>query len=144
LPRKYHAPERSTAICCYAFHTPAVRGKFEKQKAVALGVPPGPLYGKLIQGESVPSKSGAIVRPEDVLTPDQPGSIVIVIKCPREDYLESLVTNPAWKAYQQGEFSRYVVVVVHISPPEVLLLDQYQNWKSGFGAHAFSFEFRLC
>ena len=32
-------------ICCYIVHTPNIRGRFDKQKAVALGVPPGPLYG---------------------------------------------------------------------------------------------------
>lgn len=48
-------------------------GRFDVERAKALGVPPGPLYGKLQRGESVVLESGLEVSPEDVLGEARPG-----------------------------------------------------------------------
>ena len=45
MERKYKPEGISTAVICYAFHTPDVPGKFNREKAIALGIPPGPLFG---------------------------------------------------------------------------------------------------
>lgn len=42
-------------------------GEFNPEKAAALGVPRGPLWGQLQRGESVTAENGAIVHPEDVM-----------------------------------------------------------------------------
>ena len=42
-------------------------GEFNPEKAAQLGVPRGPLWGKLQRGECVTAPDGSIVRPEDVL-----------------------------------------------------------------------------
>ncbi len=42
-------------------------GEFNPEKAAALGVARGPLWGKLQRGESVEAADGSTVRPEDVL-----------------------------------------------------------------------------
>lgn len=42
-------------------------GEFNPEKAAALGVPRGPLWGMLQRGESVTAQDGSTVRPEDVL-----------------------------------------------------------------------------
>lgn len=42
-------------------------GEFNPQKAAELGVPMGPLWGKLQKGQEVQSESGAIVKPLDVM-----------------------------------------------------------------------------
>lgn len=44
-----------------------VRGEFDREKAEELGVPPGPKYGKLCNGEPVDAKDGSTVKPEQVL-----------------------------------------------------------------------------
>ncbi|WP_407429315.1 ribonuclease Z [Treponema sp.] len=42
-------------------------GEFNPEKAESLGIPRGPLWGKLQKGEEVISETGKIVRPEDVM-----------------------------------------------------------------------------
>jgi ribonuclease Z len=42
-------------------------GEFNPEKATELGVPRGPLWGKLQKGESVASENGTIVTPEDIM-----------------------------------------------------------------------------
>lgn len=48
-------------------------GKFNARRAEALGIPQGPLWGKLQKGESVHTAAGKIVTPEQVLGPARPG-----------------------------------------------------------------------
>ncbi len=42
-------------------------GEFNPEKAKELGVPMGPMWGKLQRGEEVTSESGKIIRPQDVM-----------------------------------------------------------------------------
>ncbi len=43
------------------------RRPFQAEKAQALGIPPGPLYGKLVSGESITLPDGSLITPEMVL-----------------------------------------------------------------------------
>ena len=53
-------------------------GKFELEAARALGVPPGPDYGRLQKGETVKAADGNEVRPEQVMGPSRPGRRVVI------------------------------------------------------------------
>jgi ribonuclease Z len=48
-------------------------GRFDVEAARALGVPPGPLFGRLQAGEAVDLGGGRIAAPEQVLGPPRPG-----------------------------------------------------------------------
>jgi len=48
-------------------------GRFDPKAAQALGVPEGPAFGRLQDGESVTVADGTTVQPEDVLGPPRPG-----------------------------------------------------------------------
>lgn len=52
------------------------RRKFDREKAEKLGIPPGPLYSKLVSGESI-FKNGRLIRPEDVLGEIRKGRKVV-------------------------------------------------------------------
>jgi len=53
-------------------------GAFDVAAARALGVPSGPLFGRLQRGETVTADGGAPVRPDQVLGPPRPGRRVVL------------------------------------------------------------------
>jgi ribonuclease Z len=61
----------------YALRETARPGRFHPEKAIALGVPEGPLFGRLQQGETVQLPGGGEVRPEQVLGPPRPGKLLV-------------------------------------------------------------------
>ncbi|MCK9630395.1 MAG: ribonuclease Z [Methanoregula sp.] len=55
-------------------------GRFNREGAIALGVPPGPLFGRLQRGETVTVKNGETVveiRPEQVMGSSRPGRKIV-------------------------------------------------------------------
>ncbi len=55
-------------------------GKFDRERAIALGVPPGPLFGRLQRGETVRivrDGSDVEIRPSDVMGELRPGRKVV-------------------------------------------------------------------
>jgi ribonuclease Z len=53
-------------------------GTFHPERAAALGVPEGPLFGKLQHGESVTLDSGRRIDPGEVLGPSRPGRKLVL------------------------------------------------------------------
>ena len=61
---------------------------FLPERAEELNIPPGPIRGDLVKGQSVSLPDGRIVTPEDVLGPPRPGTrLVHVGDCGRADNL---------------------------------------------------------
>jgi ribonuclease Z len=54
-------------------------GRFDATRARALGVPEGPAFGRLQDGQSVTTPDGATVDPEQVLGPPRPGIAVAYV-----------------------------------------------------------------
>ena len=55
----------------------ADKREFLVERAQALGIDPGPEYGKLQNGHTVETDDGDIVRPEDVLSAPKPGRKIV-------------------------------------------------------------------
>jgi len=53
-------------------------GRFDVASARALGVPEGPLFGKLQRGETVVLDDGRVIEPEAVVGPSRPGRKVVI------------------------------------------------------------------
>lgn len=51
-------------------------GRFNREKAVELGIPPGPLFAELQKGKSI-EVDGRLVRPEDVMGHSRPGRTIV-------------------------------------------------------------------
>lgn len=49
------------------------KGRFDRERAEELGVPPGPLFSKLHEGETVELEDGTVVEPEQVVGEPRPG-----------------------------------------------------------------------
>jgi len=68
---------RTTAVG-YAVVEDDRKGRFDREKAEEeLGIPPGPAYGKLHEGEPVELDDGRVVRPEQVVGPPRPGRRIV-------------------------------------------------------------------
>ena len=52
------------------------RGRFDVDRARLIGIPEGPLWGKLTKGEDVQLSNGQTVRPSDVVGPTRPGRVL--------------------------------------------------------------------
>jgi ribonuclease Z len=57
----------------YRVETRPRPGRFDVERARALGIPPGPVYGQLKAGRTVTLEDGRIIRGEALCGPEQPG-----------------------------------------------------------------------
>jgi len=61
----------------YALREHERRGRFDVDKARAVGIPEGPLWGKLSKGEIVELPDGRKVGPEGIVGANRPGRLVV-------------------------------------------------------------------
>ncbi|MEA3203708.1 MAG: ribonuclease [Thermoplasmata archaeon] len=72
-----HQGDHGINNLAFALQEPDRAGFFDKPKALALGIPEGPLFGRLQRGETVTTKDGRTFTPEQVLGPARPGRRVV-------------------------------------------------------------------
>ncbi|MBN2529988.1 MAG: ribonuclease Z [Deltaproteobacteria bacterium] len=68
--------QHSTFCLGYRVEEHTRPGKFNLEKAKALGIPTGPLYGRLQAGSAITLDDGRTILPQDVLGPDRRGRII--------------------------------------------------------------------
>jgi ribonuclease Z len=80
------AAELEHRICCFGYRIieRPQPGQLDLALLSRLGVPPGPLYGKLKKGEDVTLTSGQIIRSFEVVGPPTKGRIITILgdTCP--------------------------------------------------------------
>lgn len=88
LPKFERLPEYSNNPLCYVCVGPRQRGKFDAKRAQELGVPRGPLRGKLTKGETITfavddasgGKVERTVRPEDCVGPSEAPKVIFTFE----------------------------------------------------------------
>ncbi|KAJ2726529.1 hypothetical protein GGI07_000471 [Coemansia sp. Benny D115] len=138
LPKSTPTP----AALCYIAQGPEIPGKFDLDAAMALGLKPGPQYGKLIRGESVTTPDGTVIHPSQCVGPTRQSGVFIIIDCPDTSYIESLTTNPRFAPYQtttsnegDKDLQERLLLVIHSLGPRVALDERYKEWAAKFPAH---------
>ncbi|KAI0635238.1 beta-lactamase-like protein [Trametes polyzona] len=132
----------------YLLVGPSVRGKFDVKKAEALGVPRGPIRGKLTRGETVTfdvddgagGKVQKTVRAEECVGPSEVAQSVLVLDVPSPEYIPSLMTSftesPYFSKYRSREEGvreeHPVHAVFHLCGDGVLEDERYKEFMDGF------------
>ncbi|MBB6647383.1 ribonuclease Z [Halobellus ruber] len=75
--RTFETDHRNVSSMGYAVVEDDRRGRFDRERAEELGVPVGPKFGKLHDGEPVELDDGTVVRPEQVVGDPRPGRRVV-------------------------------------------------------------------
>ncbi|KAI0710377.1 hypothetical protein C8T65DRAFT_648151 [Cerioporus squamosus] len=127
---------------------PTVRGKFDVKKAEALGVPRGPLRGRLTKGETVTfevddGKGGKMersVRPEECVGPSDPPQAVLILDVPTPAHIPSLLASftdsPFFAKHRSKDKDirkeHPVHAVYHLCGDGVLEDERYKEFMNGF------------
>lgn len=128
-PHYHSASAHQRHATSYAIQCAAIPGRLDPKKAVQLGVKPGPAFSQLKAGQSVRSADGTEVFPNQVVSPDVPGPVCLVLDiCNSEDlaHLTSGVLNQ-----YTGPESR-LQYVFHFAERQWLANPEYLGWLSTF------------
>ncbi|KAI3521570.1 hypothetical protein L1887_11041 [Cichorium endivia] len=127
------ALKSSDVSVLYICELPEIRGKFDLEKARALGLIPGPKYRELQEGISVKSDlKDIMVHPDDVLGPSVAGPIVVLVDCPTLSHFQELLSSKSLDTYYGDTPTKKVNCVIHLSPSSVVNSNDYQKWMSKF------------
>jgi len=121
-------PPSETAMA-YIIAVAPKKGKLNASKCVEMGVPPGPLLGKLKNGEDITLDNGDIIKSTDVCDPEELAKNFLVVEAPDTEYLESLITN---NKLQEAKNDPSLEVVFHFTEGDVLRHPVYKKWMHEF------------
>ncbi|KAH7472645.1 Zinc phosphodiesterase ELAC protein 2 [Phytophthora ramorum] len=123
----------------YVVETRTQRGKFLVDRAVALGVPKGKLFGQLHQGKDVTLPDGRVVKSSDCVLPSVPATGCVIVSCPSVAHVDVLVGSEGFLRYREKDGKAadvQVEVVFHLGGLEVLGHPKYAEWARSFGTQA--------
>ncbi|KOX68781.1 Ribonuclease Z, mitochondrial [Melipona quadrifasciata] len=110
-------------VICYICTVHPRSGKLLIDKCINFGVPPGPLLDKLKQGMNITKSDG---------------SVVYIVECPTDEYLDSIVNHPAFLKYQQTETEaneNEVFCIFHFTSDQIFTNQRYQDWLRKFSSN---------
>ena len=133
-----HTSSRLIPAVCYACELASIPGKFKPEAALALGVPRGPLWGRLKSGQSVEVEVEGVkktVNPEQVSGALLPGPVALIIDCPTEEHARAMASSPAFGRWSSssssgksddgvGEAFARLAVVLHLTPDPVVVASE--------------------
>ncbi|KAJ3212665.1 Zinc phosphodiesterase ELAC protein 2 [Entophlyctis luteolus] len=121
---------KSTTVVAYVCQGPRVLGKFNVAAAKELGVPSGPLYGKLSRGESITLPDGRVIEPAQCVGAHKPGAVFFIVDCPSIEYIPAITSHSLLKADKYA--SSPVQCIVHLLDRSVLHHPTYKEWMNSF------------
>eukprot|EP01102_Stenamoeba_stenopodia_P017859 TRINITY_DN6465_c0_g1_i1.p1 TRINITY_DN6465_c0_g1~~TRINITY_DN6465_c0_g1_i1.p1 ORF type:complete len:928 (-),score=199.10 TRINITY_DN6465_c0_g1_i1:89-2872(-) len=135
-PAHLYQPQFPQLVTCYILTTPPLPGKFDVVKANVLGVPKGPLFGRLVKGEEITLADGKKISPSDCVGPATPGPVIIVLDCASEFVCQSILDNALFKPYFASSQQQQLSVVYLSIPEDVITSKAFGELVSAFGNHA--------
>ena len=121
------------SVVAYSCKLADVSGKFLVEKAMELGIKPGPIYNVLQQGKSIITEEGVLVHPSQVMASENKGPTFLVVDCPTESFIDAVTSNKYLQPEWFCELGQNVNLIVHITPLHILQQEAYCKWMSSFG-----------
>ena len=111
---------------------------FNKNKALALGLKPGPIFGELQKGKSVTLENGKIITLEDVSDEPLPSSSLLILYIPSKEHMNIIINDESLEKYIQkklgNEYIYNISIIVHITPKfNIINNEKYIKFMSLFG-----------
>ncbi|GMR50826.1 hypothetical protein PMAYCL1PPCAC_21021, partial [Pristionchus mayeri] len=129
---------RSTTDVAYFIEMKKSPRKIDPVKLMEMGVPKGPLIGKLKSGESITLPNGTEVKPEDVFTDDSDDASekkrLLIVDAADEGYARSLSESTIIRSFSGPDASERIDFVVHLTPEKVLKTPEYERWARELGS----------
>lgn len=119
----------SSISMCYIVKGRPQRGSFIPQKAKALGVKPGPMFGQLANRQTVTLEDGRTITPEEVMDPITPGQGVALLDIQDVEYLSDLLRK--LQSMGHGQLS-HVHAFIWILGPGVFDSSEFSDFQSNF------------
>lgn len=126
----------SVPIQSFIFQTPSIVGRFRPDKAMELGIPKGPMYAQLKNGQSVTfvdktTEKERTVHSHEVVEANSPGVAVAVIYCPTAAVLQQLKECQPLQAFgNDSPTPQTMDVMVHMTP--MGQNEDYKAWVKSF------------
>ena len=76
--RPFAVEHRQGAAVGYALVEHERLGRFDPEHATSLGIPEGPLWGRIHKGEAVTLPDGRVISPDTLVGPTRPGRTVVI------------------------------------------------------------------
>ncbi|MEY4608036.1 MAG: hypothetical protein RL625_253 [Gemmatimonadota bacterium] len=76
--RPFTVEHRHGAAVGYALVELDRLGRFDPERAQTLGIPEGPLWGRIHKGESITLADGQVIAPSELVGPTRPGRTVVI------------------------------------------------------------------
>lgn len=111
---------------------PQITGKLSIEKAKELGVPLGPLCGKLKAGFSVTLPCGKIIHPSDVIGAPTLEKFILVIGNITSEKIIKDMKNSKKLSFLKNDSSTFPCVIVHMSSISVIKSKDYQEFLYQF------------
>ncbi|CAI2384760.1 unnamed protein product [Moneuplotes crassus] len=112
------------------------RGKFIPQEAKKLGCNPKLHFKKLSQGEDVTLENGTVIYSSQVVEKSLPSESFIINFVPDSSYIDSVVSNPKYEEYFEGNISENtsLAIVYHSTESfEIFNNEKYLEFMKKFG-----------
>lgn len=90
--------EPTKVAMSYIIRNHTQRGKFQPQRAIALGLEKGPKWAELSKGVNVENEKGEIITPDMVLGESKAGGGVAIVDIPSVEYVEALISRQEWQS----------------------------------------------
>lgn len=76
--RAFEVEHRKGAALGFTLAEDIRRGRFDPEHARAMGIPEGPLWGRIHKGEAVTLEDGRVVQPSELVGPERAGRKVVI------------------------------------------------------------------